>query len=933
MDSVPQPRMDWESGNIPEAWKKFKQHLQLMFKGPLKGKSEEEKCAYLLLWVGENGRDVYNAWEGTVSADEKKKLATYYTKFEEYVTPKSNPVFARYKFYNKQQDRGESFDHFLTELKLLVKDCSFDQPDEMVRDRIVFGTSSPAVREKLINKGSDLTLAIAVDIARTHELSQSQLRAMGNEKVEVHGVTPKHRGRANHSNRYKTERSQRHGPCPNCGSAHDKTSTCPAKGKKCNFCHKYNHFAKVCRAKVGKKVHTTVAADSEDSPTDLESKFFVEMVERDRPQQMPDQVFTNINVGAKSVKFKLDTGAQVNVMPMNHFQNQFPNVKLLTTDHKLYGYSGKPLDVLGKCTLPCSHKVTKLNLEFYIVKTTAPPVLSLRACTDLKLIKLVLSVTDTKDNILQKFPDVFDGLGLLPGEHSLKVDPTVTPVVHPPRRVPYALRDLVKKELDRMESQGVISKVTQPTEWVNSMVIVEKPNNKGIRICLDPKDLNRALKREHYRSKTLEEVTAKLTTAKYFSRFDCRSGFWMIKLNNESSVLTTFNTPFGRYKFHRLPFGLHTSQDVFQKTVDEAYEGLSGVETIADDILVYGSSVEEHDRNLANMLQRSRERGIKLNSDKSVVKSTELSFFGNLITSKGLQADPSKISAICNMQPPQNKKELETFLGMINYLSKFLPHLAEETHSLRNLLKDKAEFVWDSNMENVFKRVKALITAVPVLAYYDVTKDVQIQADASQYGLGAVLLQEGRPIAYASRSLTQTEQNYAQIEKELYAIVFACEKFHQYIYGKRVHVQSDHKPLESILKKPLVVAPARLQRMMLRLQKYDVHIAYKPGKEIPVADALSRKPLAQRSDDLQECIEMQVHTVIRSLPVSDEKLRKIKSSTQDHEVLCKLQNTILQGWPAEREQCSPLVLPYWNIRDELSTMKYYTWFQGIGCLQ
>ena len=220
----------------------------------------------------------------------------------------------------------------------------------MVRDHIVFGTNSPAVREKLINKVSDLTLDIAVDIATTHKLSQSQLRAMGNEKVEVHGVTPKHRGRANHSNCNKTERSRRHGPCPNCGSVHDKTSTCPAKGKKFNFCHKYNHFAKVCRAKVGKKVHTTVAADSKDSPTDLESKFFMEMVERDRPQQMPDQVF--INIGAKSVKFKLDTGAQVNIMPMNHFQNQFPNVKLLTTDHKLYGYSGKPLDVL---------QVTKLN--------------------------------------------------------------------------------------------------------------------------------------------------------------------------------------------------------------------------------------------------------------------------------------------------------------------------------------------------------------------------------------------------------------------------------------------------------------------------------------------------------------------------------------------------------------------------------------------
>ena len=173
--------MDWESGNIPEAWKKIKQHLQLIFKAPRKGKSEEEKCVYLLLWVWENGRDVYSAWESTVSADDKKKLV------KGYVTPKSNRECARYKFYNKQQDRAESFDHLLTELKLLVKDFN-----------LLIRTYSPAVREKLINKGSDLTLDIAVDIARTHELSHSQLRAMGNKKVEVYDVTPKHSGRANH---------------------------------------------------------------------------------------------------------------------------------------------------------------------------------------------------------------------------------------------------------------------------------------------------------------------------------------------------------------------------------------------------------------------------------------------------------------------------------------------------------------------------------------------------------------------------------------------------------------------------------------------------------------------------------------------------------------------------------------------------------------
>ena len=242
--------------------------------------------------------------------------------------------------------------------------------------------------------------------------------------------------------------------------------------------------------------------------------------------------------------------------------------------------------------------------------TTAPPVLGLQACIDLKLFELVLSATQEQKNLMKEFSDVFDGLGVFPGEHSLKLDPSVPPVIHPPRRVPHALHNSVKRELERMESLGVISKVTEATDWVNSMMIVEKPNYKGLRICLDPKNLIRAVKREHYRSKTLEEVTAKLSNARYCSRFDCRSGYWMIKLDKASALLTTFNTPFGRPMFHHLPFGLHSSQGVFQKAVDKALEGLKGVDTIADDILVYGLSIEEHDINLQNMLQVCIKRGM-----------------------------------------------------------------------------------------------------------------------------------------------------------------------------------------------------------------------------------------------------------------------------------------------------------------------------------
>lgn len=172
---VPTPKMDWDSTILADAWRRFKQHAELMFTGPLKEKTEQEKCSFILLWIGDKGRDVSNTW--TLTADEAKLLKTYYDKFTDYLTPKTNPIFARYRFHEKTQGNSESFEHFVTELKLLVKDCNYTNSDEMVRDRIVFTTNSPRVREKLLNQGPKLTIEKAIDIARSHELSQVQLKA------------------------------------------------------------------------------------------------------------------------------------------------------------------------------------------------------------------------------------------------------------------------------------------------------------------------------------------------------------------------------------------------------------------------------------------------------------------------------------------------------------------------------------------------------------------------------------------------------------------------------------------------------------------------------------------------------------------------------------------------------------------------------------
>ncbi len=344
-----------------------------------------------------------------------------------------------------------------------------------------------------------------------------------------------------------------------------------------------------------------------------------------------------------------------------------------------------------------------------------------------KLLKLTYSVETgnsptffTKQSVLHDHSEVFQGIGLFPGECTIHLEPNSTPVIHPPRKIPVALHDRCKLELSRMEKIGVIAKVNEPTEWVNSMVIVQKSEGK-LRICLDPKDLNKSIQRPHYPMRTLDDILPQLAGAKYFTKLDARSGYWSIKLSEQSSFLTTFNTMFGRYRYLRLPFGLRSSGDEFQRKIDECFEGLTGVVSIVDDILVFGKTREEHDNNLQAALQRSWENGVRLNEDKLEVGVSEVTYFGHVLSAEGLKPDPAKVSAVKDMLPPTSKAELETILGMVTYLSRFAPNLSEITSPLRKVLAKAVDFSWDKPQIDAFLKVKDILTQQPgpVLSYYD----------------------------------------------------------------------------------------------------------------------------------------------------------------------------------------------------------------------
>ena len=300
-------------------------------------------------------------------------------------------------------------------------------------------------------------------------------------------------------------------------------------------------------------------------------------------------------------------------------------------------------------------------------------------------------------------------------------------------------------------------------------------------------------------------------TAKVFSKDDLASGYWHVKLDEESSLLTTFQTCFGRYRYIRLPFGINGSSEYFQKKLVDALQGLPGVICIADDVVIHGRDTEEHDRHLNLFLLRCREKGIKLNRAKLETKVESLTFMGHRISKDGLSIDPSKVSSMRGMEEPCSLETLRRFLGMVNYLAKFLPNITELINPLLNLLKKDVPWNWSSSQQKSFDSVKEAITTAPVLAYYDPGKPLTLENDACEYGIGSALLQGGKPIAFASRSLSDSERRYAQIEKEMLAVTYGLEKFHHYTFGRQVFVVTDHKPLVSISNKPLSKAPKRLQ--------------------------------------------------------------------------------------------------------------------------
>lgn len=313
-------------------------------------------------------------------------------------------------------------------------------------------------------------------------------------------------------------------------------------------------------------------------------------------------------------------------------------------------------------------------------------------------------------------------------------------------------------------------------------------------------NFNENLFREHFKLLTFEELSSKVNNAKVFAKLDATKGFWQIELTEGSSKFTTFQTPFRRYRFLRMPYGVKTASEVFHRLYTEIFSEIKNVAAFID-ILLWAENVQELNKIVTKTFEKTREAGMKFNLEKCSFSVTSVKFLEHIFTPNGIKMDDSRIEAIKDMKTPKNKNEVESLLGVFTYIAKFIPNMSDITAPLTDLIKKGIEFKWMEHPQFALDKFKEIVSNNPVLQYYNPELDCVLSVDASSTGLGAVLLQNNLPVAYASRALTTNQKAWAQIENP---IVIGLERFHQYIIGKPVLIESDHKSLIPILKKSIV---------------------------------------------------------------------------------------------------------------------------------
>lgn len=912
------------------------------------------QCAAQLLCQA--GRKIREVVKNTKTIIEKLENENDYNYIKRIILekelPKKNTTFESYQFRNIKQKEGEPFQKFLARLESQITRCEYGDRNRQLKDQIVIGCLSDHLRKVALR--DDLQLQRLLDLGKTEECAVANSKTIQSESSDESGFRVSTRNQYNKPRYDNPSASQR--TCYNCGLKFPHQNQCPAAGKPCYKCGKVGHLGKVCRS--SSKRYGYQRSDQ----VTQEDVYNDEEAENAHAINVQEYVF-RIGSGVKQsslysllvdnipVDFIPDTGATVNIIDYETFVKlkQIKHYPMFRTTTKVYSYgSTTPLPLKGMFFAKLSNKSSHVLSKLYVLeKYQSGNLLSKDVCMKLNVLKFndnteicnEISISDDTNNTistgvangtsskikdfggrtdwtskiestLEAFPD---GIGKLKNfELHIQVDPSATPVIQRTRPVPFSQRKFVETTTSEMLEADIIEEVHKiGTTWLSPIHVVQREGKQ--RMTVDMRVANTAISRIRKPIPTPEEVLAELDRAQFFSKVDLKSAYLQIPLDESSRDITTFQTHTGIFRFKRLFFGVTSACEQFQGILSSILSDIKGCKNIADDIIVYGHTKAEHDQALLEVLTRLLEAGLTINRQKSVFGQRCVEFFGYKVSDKGIQ--PLIKDSLLSIQKPTNTSEVRSYIGMVNFISRFIPNFSTTMAPISKLLSNDTPFEWGAEQDDSFDKILQEIRDPRILQHFDYRKATEVITDASPIGMSGILTQDGKPVKFLSRKLSKVEQRYSQTEREALAVIWACEKLHFFLYGIKFTVRSDHKPLQ-VLYAPHGKPCARILRWALRLLPYSFDIKHIPGVKNP-ADYFSRKPTCdpceedeRKTNDTEGFVN---HVLIATTPNSISFQEIIAESHLDKDIM-ELSTRLQDG----KWHLSPQLKLYKAVKEEIS---------------
>ncbi|CAB3220156.1 unnamed protein product [Arctia plantaginis] len=792
--------------SLGSRWERWKRALEIYFIAT-DTNDQNTKRAILLHSGGMILQDIYFNIPGAhVTATDVYDTAV--KKLDEYFSPKQSYLFERHLFRLMKQEPDEKFEKFLIRLRRQSSKCNFTNEDENLIDQITEKCSSTKLRKNILVLGDNATVAKIIAEANTLETVDRQLSEFHDRHNK--SATSTSINKIDNKTVKRFTRREEVDSCCRCGSKNHKSdsSTCPAVNANCIKCGFKGHFQKHCRTRANKRKSSNFPPNNKYKKPKVESSQNKGSTSVDYIFHIDDDAMIDCQVGGVQIQMLIDSGSKSNIINdrtweyMKQSQVRVSNQEKLS-DKTFLAYGAKePLKVLGSFEAPIKVGSNLLISKFYVIENGSRNLLGKQTAISLKVLKLGLGVNFIEQTPFPKFKDV---------QLEIMFDKTVRPVCQPYRRVPIPLESKINKKLDELVRLDIIEPVNMPSAWVSPMVPVLKPDG-DIRICLDMRIANKAIIRENHPLPTMEQLIPKFCKASFFSKLDIKNAFHHVELSENSREITTFITSKGLFRYKRLMFGISCAPEHFQKIMEKMLLPCDGVVNFIDDIVVFGRDMKESQTRLEHVLTVLRDNNVLLNKSKCVFNGKSIQFLGHELSASGVKPLDKYIKTIETFRSPETIEEIQSFLGLINFVGKWIPNLSTLTEPIRQLLRQKVHknanitAFWHNPQAEAFAKLKDCLSKIPTLGYYDPKDRTQVFADASPVGLGAVLIQydnnEPRIIAFGNKSLSDVEKRYCQTEKEALALVWAIEHFHIYLYGKKFELVTDHKPLEVIFEAP-----------------------------------------------------------------------------------------------------------------------------------